>query len=466
MKRKSGQVKAIRNDQAAPQASRADGWLNLFTGLGIQNRDKTLSTTVSRDNNLHETDLTLLFRFNGLAKRIVELPVGEMTRKGFTIKNDTDGVLLKAFNDMNVAKEFRNLIRWSKVYGGAIMVLWIDDGSADMTVPLNEKDIRSISMVRVYQRWRIDATTDIETDYKSINFNKPRTYGVFPVRGSPFRVHYSRVIAMDGLELAETERLQNNGWGDSVYQAMFDRLRALGAIYGATDNIMEDFVQGALTMKNLQEMIAGGQEDVIKKRLDLIDMSRHVINTMLLDENETYEKKTTSISGLADVLDKYSQSLSAVTGIPVTLLMGQSPAGLSATGASDIRFWYDKIKSEQDESYKPALYRFFYLLQIAKQGPTGGKEIKNWEIVFAPLMEMTETEIVTNRKLQAETDAVYITNGVLTPDEVAISRFGGDNYSLDTKLFSEDRQAASDGVKEPGTDKDEDEPDGHETEGA
>ena len=81
-------------------------------------------------------------------------------------------------------------------------------------------------------------------------------------------------------------------------------------------------------------------------------------------------------------------------------------------------------------------------------------------------MEMTETEIVTNRKLQAETDAVYITNGVLTPDEVAISRFGGDNYSLDTKLFSEDRQAASDGVKEPGTDKDEDEPDGHETEGA
>jgi phage-related protein (TIGR01555 family) len=387
VKRKTGQVKTLRNDQAAPPAARADGWMNLFTGLGIQKRDKTLSTTISRDVNLQENDLTLLFRFNGLAKRIVELPVGEMTRKGFTIKNDTDGILLKAFNDMAVAKEFRNLIRWSKVYGGAIMVLWIDDGAADMTVPLNENDIRSISMVRVYQRWRVDATTDIETDFKSKNFQKPRTYGVFPVRGSMFRVHYSRVIAMDGLELAETERLQNNGWGDSVYQAMFDRLRAQGAIYGATDNIMEDFVQGALTMKNLQEMIAGGQEDVIKKRLDIIDMSRHVINTMLLDEGETYEKKTTSIAGLADVLEKYGQSVSTVSGIPVTLLSGESPAGLNATGASDIRLWYDKIKSEQEENYKPALYRFFYLLQIAKQGPTGGKEIKNWEIVFAPLMK-------------------------------------------------------------------------------
>jgi hypothetical protein len=41
------------------------------------------------------------------------------------------------------------------------------------------------------------------------------------------------------------------------------------------------------------------------------------------------------------------------------------------------------------------------------------------------------------RKIQSETDKNYIDAGVLTPEEIAASRFAGDNYSLETKLLTD-----------------------------
>ena len=38
------------------------------------------------------------------------------------------------------------------------------------------------------------------------------------------------------------------------------------------------------------------------------------------------------------------------------------------------------------------------------------------------------------RKKQAETDQIYIANGVYNPNEVRESRFGNGNYSIETEI--------------------------------
>ena len=43
--------------------------------------------------------------------------------------------------------------------------------------------------------------------------------------------------------------------------------------------------------------------------------------------------------------------------IPVTRLLGQSPAGLSATGESDTRNYYDMIAARQEVELRPRLER-------------------------------------------------------------------------------------------------------------
>ena len=57
-----------------------------------------------------------------------------------------------------------------------------------------------------------------------------------------------------------------------------------------------------------------------------------------------------------------------------------------------------------------------------------------WFIRYNPLWQPTEAQIVKQRLDQATADNIYLTQGVLTPHEVATSRFGGDHYSHDSNL--------------------------------
>jgi hypothetical protein len=54
---------------------------------------------------------------------------------------------------------------------------------------------------------------------------------------------------------------------------------------------------------------------------------------------------------------------------------------------------------------------------------------------------MTEKEQAEVRKIQADTDAIYIDTGVVAEDEITYSRFGGGEYSTDTILDLEKRNA-------------------------
>src|SRR5690606_12740310 len=56
------------------------------------------------------------------------------------------------------------------------------------------------------------------------------------------------------------------------------------------------------------------------------------------------------------------------------------------------------------------------------------------DIVPNPLDEMTEAETVDMQLKKAQTDEIYLRDSVLDPSEVRESRFGGDKYSLETKL--------------------------------
>ena len=96
--------------------------------------------------------------------------------------------------------------------------------------------------------------------------------------------------------------------------------------------------------------------------------------------------------------------------------------------------YYDMITALQEDKMLEQSERLVYLIQISKEGPTKGQLIEDWSIVFRPLRQQTEAEKVKMRKEQAESDDKYINNTTLTANEVAMSRFGGDEYNIETKL--------------------------------
>jgi len=412
-----------------------DGWANILTGMGLRGRDRRESTSFRGDIILGKDYLTDLYRSDGFARRIIDLPTKEMTREWFEIEGDSDGLLLDYLSKIGAKKAIANLIRWARLYGGSIGVMLLDDGQ-DLDKPLNQNLLKNVLGINVFDRFSVNwNSTDLYNDASDPKYLTPEYYTVNPHRdGNPFRVHESRVLRLDGEILPDQARYQNQGWGDSYLQKVYRRLRGLGSAYAGTELIIDSFILSVLTVKGLSQMLSQKQEDMIIKRLDILDQSRHILNTMLLDEGETYEKKASSVTGLSDLLDKLVLGLSAAAEIPVTLLMGQAPAGLNATGDSDIRHFYDMIAAQQKDIVEPVVRRLIELVMSCKDGPLKGKLLKEWAVHWNPLWQLTRAEEAEVRSKMAEADKKYIEYGVLTAEEVAESRFGGDHYSIDTLL--------------------------------
>lgn len=429
-------VKFFRGDSAPVVKNRSDGWMNILSGLGVPGRDKTTATTFRSCPVFSFVELDDLYRSDGLTKRIIDIVASEMMRQGWEVDGDPEGLIIGQLEEIDAYSKITSLIQWARLYGGAVILLGIADGRP-LDQPVNVNNIQEISWMQVYDRWQCQILFEyIEKDFNSANYGMPIMYQINDYRtGAVFNVHFSRILRMDWAVLPPRERNWNNGWGDSIIVSIWDELKNYGAAFANTSAMVQDFVNGVLKMPGLSQILAGGCNETdreVYRRLDMANLSKGTTNMMVLDGEETYEKLSTNVTGIPELLDRFMLSLSSVTGIPVTLLFGRSPAGLNATGDSDVRNFYDAVKQYQELKLKPVLEKLTYYLMRSKNGPFNGVEPQNWSIQFTPLWQNTEEQEANIRRTVAETDRIYIETGVLDPNEVAISRFGGDRWSMNT----------------------------------
>lgn len=435
--------KAIQNVKANDTKIKTDSWSNGLTGLGIQGRDKHASTTFKNCRVLCLSELDELYRYDGLTKRIIDIIPNEMMRQGFEIDGDPDGNLNGKLEELNAFSKITQLIQWSRLYGGCIIVMGIIDGKA-LDEPVNENNIIDIAWLQVFDKFQAQILTPyICSDLNNENYGMPDYYQVTDARtGNVFLVHHSRVLRMDWGLLPPRNCNENQGWGDSAITSIYDELKNYGSAFANTSAMMQDFVNCVLSIPNLSQTIAtdcdGGAK--VYKRIDLANLTKSVLNTYVIDGEETYQKISTNVSGVSDLIDRFMLSLSSVTGIPVTLLFGRSPAGLNATGDADIRNFYDMIKQQQETKLKPVLEKLCYYLFLSKENDFNGVEPENWAVQFTPLWQNTEEQEANIRRTTAETDKIYMETGVLEPNEVAVSRFGGNRYSTNTLIDVEKRE--------------------------
>jgi phage-related protein (TIGR01555 family) len=91
------------------------------------------------------------------------------------------------------------------------------------------------------------------------------------------------------------------------------------------------------------------------ERFRLGDHLKSFNNMLLLDEMEKFERKATSFAGLPELMNKFMLHVAAAADIPVTRLFGQSAMGLNATGEGDERNYHERITSDQENRFGPAL---------------------------------------------------------------------------------------------------------------
>jgi phage-related protein (TIGR01555 family) len=450
---------------------RGDGYVNLVTQLG-NNRNN--QAPVYRPELLpSDTELAALYEGSGLFSKIIDAPAEEAIKHGFELQDVTDAkindFISEALDELEWENTAATAIKWSRLFGGSIIVMLVDDGRG-IDEPLDWKNIKSIDELRVFERAIV--VPDETSMYRYVpgnplggnRYGEPEFYTVSSRYGY-FNVHESRCLVFRNGRVPEfSANSIYQLWGIPEYVRMKQALANSELAYGSAPKMLERCVQAVYKMKNLAEELSteDGEQNVLK-RLEVIDLARGLLNSIAIDnEGEDYDFKTFSFTGVADVIDSTCNMLSAVSNIPQTILFGRSPAGMNATGTSDLENWYNYIERVQKTQVKKNLR---YLLSVIFQaGMYHGEidEIPKIKISFNPLWSLSEQDKANVDKVKADTELVrantanlYIQAEVISSDEVRSALAKTDEFDIETMLDDmEDDENLMTSIHDPVNDPD------------
>ncbi|WP_273078711.1 DUF1073 domain-containing protein [Selenomonas felix] len=427
---------------------RQDGFFNAVIGHGLKSRDPFAAYQFGMPRLMSDQEADDLFTFNGIANKIITEPANEAVRTGFDLKNgdaviDQNEQLCSVFEDLKGQKRMAEALMWDRLYGGCAVLMVIDDGGT-LEDPLNEANIRKIERLQVFEAPDVTYQDScLYGDPSDPAYGKPQFYTLVNYQGQSLLVHESRLLLFRGGVISNRRRRMRNGWGGRVFDRIAQELTNYNSSLSLSLMAISRLSQGILKFSGMESLLQNDfGEEQVRKRLQLIDMARHMMNTIAIDTADEYDQKNMTIAGLKDIIQEFELALSAVTNIPATVLFGRSPAGMNATGKADFEAYYNMVSRIQQRTLRPALLRLFDVISKAKEYPFTLPE--SYTIAFKPLWNPTEKEIAetANIKAQAkehEANAArsYMDIGALDISEIRRTLKDDGEYIMDDSLDDE-----------------------------
>ncbi len=419
---------------------RQDSWQNVAMGFGTS-RDKTAGTSFGGPCiPLLDQECADLFQFDDIAGKIVSALPREAFREAFALTGlDPEKVKLAAtyLERFQLPQQCKSDAAWGRCFGGAATWFHLDDGLAQ-DQPLNLKTIRSVNkLVTVDKRflmpfrWYTDGPKAGEPELYSLSV--PTNGNVMQAVGF---VHESRLVIWPGDMTEARAKITRGNWDYSVLQKPYDALKSSGNTWKAIEILTTDANQAVYKIKDFWRMIASdptqgqdsqtgsGPSGGLLQRIRFMDLVRSVSKAIVLDaDGEDFVRTATSFTGLADLSDRAWNRVAAAADMPVTILTGQSPAGLQATGASDLRWWYGKVSSEQRQTYEPRVKRILQVLLSAQDSgiKMGEGEFRALTIEWCPLWAPTAAELSKMKLEFVQAGQILIQEQAATPEEIILS---------------------------------------------
>lgn len=446
--------------------ARADGFMSSLTGINDPTRDKTQSFNVYADAPYDVDTLAAIYAGGDIAERIAKSLPEKSLKQGYGLASsngDMDPEELQQQAKEVLAEADRIGLRdkmlegdvWGRVYGLGGIVMGVS-GSGAPNEELIDDNATSLDWIMVVDRREI-IPASYYTDPTSQKFGEVEFYRVQPVtafsgpiprrsRGMPANfgsasgnedpanivlmgliIHETRFVRFGGALTSRRDRQTNQGCDLSIYQKTFKTLQQTETNWDSVCQLMADMSQGVFSIEGMIKLIAAGNEQALLTRMQALDMGRSTARAIVLDaEKEKFERIVTPLGGVDEIIMRTWQRLAAAAEMPLTVLFGVSPAGMNATGESDVRLWYDNVQAHREHVLGPRLLRIMRLLSKT----LGHTASDSWEITWPSLWQMTAPEQADFRLKTVQADDIEIKNGTSLPEEVALTRYAnGDEFN-------------------------------------
>lgn len=402
-----------------------DAWQNGLTGVGTA-RDKVTSTIFQTSTGaMLPSQLEDLYHNDDVAARICDLIPETALREPFQL---SDAGLQKEMYALDACDKFESGWTFGRLYGGGPVIL----GGAG---PADQQLTSGVNSLMVVDRWTL-YIHEFYTDTNDPKYGYPKMYrimrpqfqgiGNLDTLNNPTElIHESRVIVFPGARTSPRRKLFNGYWDDSVLQRVYQVLMSYGLTWASVTHLLQDAAQGVYAMKDLWNMIVGGNKQAVEDRMKVVDEQRSSARMMLVDaDNEKFTRVPTPFAGIPDLIDRISLRLSSASGYPLTVLMGSSPGGMNATGQSDLEIYYGRVEVQRRKVLTPA---------VMKLAAAMGRKMDDLTVTYPPLWMPTAKEVAETRYTTAQADNLYMQNGL--PAEVVIkSRFRATGWSPETDV--------------------------------
>ncbi len=428
-----------------------DGFANLAArmGLGAQNvfSEGTYIFDLLTRNRIK---LEAMYRGSWIVGAAVDSIAEDMTRAGISIKGDIEPEKIEQMQTqmtrLGIWSALLDAIKWGRLYGGAVAMIVID--GQDPSTPLNISTVGrgQFKGLRVFDRWQLQPSLqNIVVD--GMDFGLPMFYDVISDvttgRVSNVRIHHTRVVRQIGVQLPAYQAITEQMWGESVVERMYDRLVAFDTATSGAANLIQKAHLRTVQIDKLREVLAAGG----KAEENLLQMFHHMrmLQTneglTLLDKEDTFQAHSYTFSGLSDMILQFGQQIAGATGIPLVRLFGQSPAGLSATGESDLRMYYDNVASQQESRLRDGLMR---VLHVMHRSLFGTPAPQSFDFDFVALWQTSSKEKADISTTVTNTVVAAFNAGIISAD-VALQELKQSSES--TGIFSNITQEEIDQAK-------------------
>ncbi|MBV7693864.1 DUF1073 domain-containing protein [Limnobaculum sp. M2-1] len=389
-----------RQSGAQKPVATADGYNNFTAKLGNNTQNiQTGGTYTPGYITRNRVMLEFAYRSSFLVGAGVDAMADDMTRKGINIssklKPGQKGTIETFWDEIAIWDGLNDTLKWSRLYGGALLVVLIE--GQDMSTPLKLDRIKEgqFKGVMCLDRWMVTPSyVNLVTDYGP-NFGKPKFYKVVTNQQGipPWKIHYSRLIRMEGDSLPFQQAQTENGWGMSVVERIFERIQAFDTATVGTTQLIHKAHLRTYSIEKLRQILAtgGDLEKGLMRHMDMIREFQTIEGMTIMDAADKFETHSYSFAGIADVILRFAEQVSGATGIPLVRLFGQSPSGFN-TGDGDLENYYSRVNSLQERRLRRHIR---WLLDISWRSLFGEPLPDDFTFEFNKLWEMSDTDRAT-----------------------------------------------------------------------
>src|SRR4051812_18340551 len=438
-----------------------DGLKNLVSKIGHPSKDKS-ANWVWDLTPLSGPECLAMYASDWLPRKIVDIVPQDATREWRTWQaKDKQAEKLYALEKaLKVRSKIMRAMQLDRLFGGSAILIGTGDKNPEEPLDVTKIGQNGIKYLRVFSRYDLRAGDLIE-NIEDDAYGLPQWYELLRQRDGKdigLRIHRSRFVffisnplPIDWITYNASPEVSGNsvysgfdsqlGWGQSIYEPIRKALMNAGAVAENVAALVEEAKLDVIQVPNLISYMNNDEsQSKLISRFSLASLLKANNNMLLLGGDEKFDRKQISFAQLPEIMNANLQIASGAADIPIVRLLGQSPSGLNASGDTDMRMHYDKIKSHQTNDLKEGC--LVDLDEAFIRSALGGRP-EEIDYEFDSLWQMSQVELadISLKKSQAFMQINGL--GLFAPEELrpAVADVIVDDGflpTLDQHLLSED----------------------------